>query len=106
MLRFTRFGEVATKDGTNPLLDEEFSAKIVTDFSLSYKITRNFSATAGANNIFDVYPDKLKNVAYPTRDNTAAALDNSSFGRFVYSRNATQFGFNGGYFYLGLSLSL
>jgi iron complex outermembrane receptor protein len=46
--------------------------------------------TIGANNIGDVYPDKLKNFL------------NTSDGRFVYSRNATQFGFNGGYYYTSL----
>lgn len=106
MLRLTHYGEVATKDGSNPLLDEDFSSKLITDLSFTWKIKSNFSATVGANNLLNTYPDKLKHIAYPVRDNVSPALDNSSFGRFVYSRNATQFGFNGGYYYLNLSLSL
>lgn len=106
VLRFTRFGEVITYDPANPLLDETFRPKIVTDLSVSYRVFRNLTATLGANNILDVYPDKLKQVfpPTPTRFGTAV-LDNSSFGRFIYSRNATQFGFNGGYYFLNLSAS-
>ncbi|QJW88033.1 TonB-dependent receptor [Spirosoma taeanense] len=106
VLRFTRFGEVTTYDPANPLLDEAFKPKIVTDFSVSYRVFKNLTATLGANNIFDVYPDKLKQVFQPTPERFGAAvLDNSSFGRFIYSRNATQFGFNGGYYFLNLSAS-
>lgn len=104
--RVTRYGRVATKDGTNPLLDEEFSPKYVTDASFTFKASSKFTVSIGANNILDVYPDKLKHTAYPVRDNILPALDNSSFGRFVYSRNATQFGFNGGYYYVNFTLSL
>lgn len=106
VLRLTRFGEVATYDPANPLLDEFFSPKLVTDFSVSYRVFKNLTATLGANNILDVYPDKLQKTAQPTPSRFGSAvLDNSSFGRFVYSRNATQFGFNGGYYFLNLSAS-
>lgn len=106
VLRFSRFGEVQSFDPANPALDERFSPKLVTDFNVSYRIRKNLQATLGANNLFDVYPDKLKVINYPTPERYgAAALDNSSFGRFVYSRNVTQFGFNGGYYFLNLSAS-
>lgn len=106
VLRFTRFGKVLTYDPANPLLDETFRPKIITDFSVSYRIFKNLTATLGANNILDVYPDKLQKVLPPTPERFGAAvLDNASFGRFVYSRNATQFGFNGGYYFLNLSAS-
>jgi iron complex outermembrane receptor protein len=94
--RSTRFGEVATKDITNPLLDEEFDPRVITDLSIGYKISNFATLTIGANNIGDVYPEKLKKIDYRNR------LDNSSFGRFVYSRAATQFGFNGGYYFTSL----
>jgi iron complex outermembrane recepter protein len=102
VLRVTRFGEVSTLDPSNPNLDEAFTPKALTDFSMNYKVTSNLMVTLGANNIFDVYPDKLKQTTAPTPALTTA-FDNTSFGRFVYSRNATQFGFNGGYYFLNLS---
>lgn len=111
--RVTRYGEVATYDPNTSapaydaatgrsVLDEYFSPKAVTDLSFSYKIDRILQVTVGANNLFDVYPDELKQIQYPTPGNPTN-LDNSSFGRFVYSRNATQFGFNGGYYFASLS---
>ncbi|MER3464190.1 MAG: TonB-dependent receptor [Chitinophagaceae bacterium] len=93
-LRTTRFGEVQTFDPRNPALDESFSPKVVTDASLGYKIANFATLTVGANNIGDVYPDKLQNYG------------NTSLGRFVYSRSATQFGFNGGYYYASVVMEL
>jgi len=106
VLRFTRFGEVQTYDPANPQLDEFFNPETVTDLSVSYRVLKNVTATLGANNILNVYPDKLSKALQPTPSRFGTAvLDNSSFGRFVYSRNATQFGFNGGYYFLNLSAS-
>jgi iron complex outermembrane receptor protein len=85
--RTTRFGKVITRDPGNPLLDEFFDPKSVTDASMSYKFTNFFTLMIGANNIGNTYPDRLKN------------FGNTGEGRFVYSRAATQFGFNGGYYY-------
>lgn len=99
-IRTTRFGEVATiffntsNFQTDPTRDEFFGARFVTDASLSYKIANFLTWTIGANNIGDVYPDKLRNFL------------NTSDGRFVYSRNATQFGFNGGYYFTSVVLEL
>jgi iron complex outermembrane receptor protein len=103
-LRLTRFGEVKTFDPNNAALDESFSPKLVTDLNIGYRINKFLQVTIGGNNIFDVYPDKLKATRYPTATD-ATNLDNSSFGRFVYSRNATQFGFNGGYYYGSLAFN-
>ena len=93
-VRSTRFGKVATRDPGSPALDEFFSPKTVTDASMSYKLKNFVNITVGANNIGNTYPDKLKNFA------------NTGEGRFVYSRNATQFGFNGGYYYTSLVFEL
>jgi outer membrane protein OmpA-like peptidoglycan-associated protein len=94
MVRGTRFGTVKTFDPTNPLLDEVFQPKIVMDASLSYRPIYWMNITMGANNIGDTYPDRVKNFA------------NTSDGRLVYSRSATQFGFNGGYWYTNLAFDL
>jgi iron complex outermembrane receptor protein len=101
-LRLTRFGQVETYDPADPRLDEVFSPKVVSDLSVSYKVAKFLQVVIGANNLLDVYPDRLQKVQALTATNTVA-LDNSSFGRFVYSRNATQFGFNGGYYYVSLN---
>ncbi len=89
-VRSTRFGKVATRDPNDPNLDEFFDPKVVTDASMSYRLKNFATITVGANNIGNVYPDKLKHFI------------NTSEGRFIYSRNATQFGFNGGYYYTSL----
>jgi iron complex outermembrane receptor protein len=104
-VRVTRFGDTKSLDQNTEQLDESFRAKFVTDLSLNYQINRILQVTVGANNLFDVYPDPLKVIQYPT-PNSPTSVDNSSFGRFVYSRNVTQFGFNGGYYFISLSARL
>jgi iron complex outermembrane receptor protein len=106
MLRFVRFGEVVYQDpSTTPVanafngnrvesLDQTFSAKTVTDISVSYDVVKTLTATIGANNLFDVYPDVQRHSA------------NQSFGRFVYSRRVQQMGFNGAYYFARLRLAL
>jgi iron complex outermembrane recepter protein len=92
--RVTRFGKVASSDRVNPLLDESFDPRIVTDLSVGYRIGNFATLTIGANNIANVYPEKLEKYG------------NTSLGRFIYSRSATQFGFNGGYYYSSLVFDL
>jgi len=111
MLRFVNFGKVQyldpTIDPTNPgafpinaftgqreTLDQEFSAKTVTDLSLSYQLIPQLSITIGANNLFDVYQDRQKHSG------------NMSSGRFVFSRRVEQMGFNGAYYFARLKLSI
>ncbi len=93
-VRSTDFGKVATRDPGTSTLDEFFSSKTVTDASMSYKLANLVNITIGANNLGDTYPDKLKHFA------------NTAEGRFAYSRAATQFGFNGGYYYTSLVFEL
>lgn len=104
MARATRFGKVSSWN-TNPQLDETYDAKVVTDASISYQLIPQVRVTIGANNLFDVYPDKLKWFREGNGDKSNTYYANTSDGRFVYSRNATQFGMNGGYYYISLSAS-
>ncbi len=112
LLRFVHFGKVQYIDpGINPATplafpmnafnnntrestDQEFSAKTVTDLSLSYQITTQLGFTIGANNLFDVYQDRHYHSS------------NFSSGRFVYSRRVQQMGFNGAYYFARLKLAL
>jgi iron complex outermembrane receptor protein len=106
MLRFVRFGEVLYFDpSTAPVanafnasrletLDQTFSPKTTTDISFSYEMVKTVTATIGANNLFDVYPDVQNHSA------------NQSLGRFVYSRRVQQMGFNGAYYFARLRLAM
>src|SRR5699024_10881443 len=58
MVRGVRFGEVSMNTGGEFGQAQTYSAKFVTDVSLSYEILDGVDLTAGANNLFDVYPDK------------------------------------------------
>ncbi len=94
MLRGTNFGQVEIWDPVKPELDEIQTPKTVIDMSLGYKFANKFTLTLGANNLSDVYPDKIKNAA------------NSSDSRFIYSRNVTQFGFGGRYLFAGFRVDI
>ena len=95
-VRNTHFGNTAlvTID-TNPTdtLYESFSSKILTDISITYTPKSWLAITAGANNIFDVYPDRLKNYR------------NTGEGSDIYSNGASPFGYNGGYYFVGVSFN-
>ena len=75
---------------------QTFRAKTVIDVNATYAFTDGFSLTLGANNLFDIYPDKWNNRA-DGRTGEAASYSN---GQTPYTRNASQFGFNGSYYYL------
>ena len=91
-LRNVYFGEI-TEANNNPELQQVFSPKVITDFSIGYNISESFNIVVGANNIFDIYPDK--NIP-----------ENQSSGRFVYSRRVQQFGFGGRFVFVKLQLDI
>jgi len=114
--RTVRFGEVTYLNAIDPnvpanglptQLDQTFSPKWVSDFSISYAASKVWSVTVGANNIFDVYPDMLyidprnnaTNFNSAATSNYSGGLDNTSNGRFLYPRAVSQFGFSGRYVY-------
>jgi iron complex outermembrane recepter protein len=82
-------------DATNRCV-QTFSAKTIVDLNATYAFNDAFSLTLGANNLFDVYPDKWNN----TRDGAVGQAASYSNGQTPYTRNASQFGFNGSYYYL------
>lgn len=58
-LRNTRYGSVSyLASNTADFL--QYGAKWITDLDVAYAFTQNFSLAVGANNIFDVYPDKSR----------------------------------------------
>jgi len=86
LFRGTYYGEVTelstSTSASGEYWDQTFSAQTVFDLSLSYDITKNLKFSVGGNNIFDKYPDLLRE-------------ENRGF--YLYSNN--QQGSNGAYYY-------
>lgn len=75
-----------------------FGAKFLTDFDISYTLMDNFTLTLGANNLFNVFPDKIK--ASPI--NPIYALSGALNDGQIYPRSGGPFGMNGGFYYARL----
>lgn len=90
LLRLTRYGSY-TESSNVPSGDRTFSAKWVTDLELGYDLTKRITLSAGANNLFDVYPQK----------NGAIGYDGSgAYGNFA------PFGLSGGFYYGRVSVKI
>lgn len=89
-----------------------FGGRLITDFSVGFLATKSLRITLGANNVFDLYPDKNLKTQTAARPNTAGVygnpgtIDLSNNNQFEYSRNVSQFGFNGRYVFARLGLTL
>jgi iron complex outermembrane receptor protein len=80
----SRYGKVVNRpSATSPANDQVFSPKWITDLSVSYKLTSQFSLALSGTNIFDVYPD-------------TNITPNQTRGIYRYN-GLTPFGFNGAY---------
>jgi len=93
IFRNTRFGNTSTTTlFVNPsdTLYESLSSKILTDISIDYSPKSWLTITVGANNVFNVYPDRLKNYR------------NTNEGILIYGNEAMPFGYNGGYYFLNM----
>ena len=101
-LSVNRFGEYTVLDGE----EQTFDAVYVTDVKLSYTLDNGLGFTLGGNNVFDEYPDKNE-----IGNSRGGALEASpggdiivdSPGVFKYSRRSAPFGFNGAFWYAGVS---
>jgi len=107
LVRVVRFGEISyihPEDGNREnwqlntfnnqieSRDQVFSPKIITDANISYQLFKELKFSIGGNNLFNIYPDKLKHSV------------NTSEGRFLYSRRVTQFGNTGAFYYVRANL--
>lgn len=94
-VRATYFGKVAAweRSGGQHVV-QEFSGKTLADASVSYLFFKKLQLSAGANNIGNVYPDRV----LPT-------LSAYGSGQSPFNRNVNQFGFAGAFYYAGLTLS-
>lgn len=92
-----------------------WGGKIITDLSVGYNFNKNFKLTIGANNLFDIYPDKNygpATVKTPSLDASGnlvyvntSTIDLSNQNQFVYSRNVSQFGMNGRFLFARVNLT-
>ncbi|NOU39634.1 MAG: TonB-dependent receptor [Ferruginibacter sp.] len=128
-LRQTYFGSVIDPNTTdingNGLVEGELvngqylatehpvvGGRTITDFSIGYTVSKMIRFTIGANNIFDIYPDKNLKTQTTARINNAGAygapgvIDLSNNNQFEYSRNVSQFGFNGRFLFARLNITL
>lgn len=85
---FTRFSKVVLVDYADE--DDVYGAKIVTDLTLGFKLTKNFKLSVGSNNLLNVYPDKQDE-----QGNTEA-------GGYW---DSVQMGFSGAYYYARLGFN-
>ncbi|MBL7814763.1 MAG: TonB-dependent receptor [Saprospiraceae bacterium] len=94
--RTSYFGEVTAweKPSGKPHISQTFGAKMLHDANITYAITPKILVTLGANNLTDVYPDRVaKNFA------------GYSNGQIPFTRNANQFGFNGASYYVNATVN-
>ena len=75
---------------------QTFDPKWVTDLEVSYRHSRRFSVSVGANNLTDVYP--TTNIR-----STTAFQGSDNVGIFPYN-GVSPFGFNGAFYYTKVSL--
>jgi iron complex outermembrane recepter protein len=90
LVRANYWGSVIYKHPTMPEADEDFGAKVTLDAELAYELPAGLKVAVGGNNLLNTFPDEQKSPV------------NITDGQFVYSRRVTQFGVNGGFYYLRL----
>jgi len=91
-LNNTYFGSIEVIHNTDPMLDQAFSGKTLTDLIISYDINEKINVNLTANNLFNVYPDEL------------IVIDFNLGGRFKYPWFVNQFGFMGGMVKVGATI--
>lgn len=101
-LSVNRFGEYTVEDGGR----QDFDAVYVTDLMARYTFDNGLGFTVGGNNVFDEFPDKNKignSRGGTLEDAPGGNIIVDSPGVFEYSRRSAPFGFNGAYWYAGVS---
>ena len=77
-----------------------FGSKFTTDIEAGYTFMEHFTLSAGATNLFNTYPDKIK--ASPAIH--IYTLTNSLSDGQIYPRNGGPFGMNGAFYYARLRI--
>lgn len=89
-LRLTRYGKY-TEASNVAANDRVFSARWVTDINLGYDLSENVTLSAGADNLFDVYPEKNGLVAFEGSGRYGNFAPFGLSGGFYYGRVAVRF---------------
>ena len=104
--RTTRYGKALAVEATAPLApnqadlealgpdDQWLSPKWITDLEFRYKLLDRVDLAVGANNLFDVYPDRR-----PWGRRPDGGLYPQNFQYIPYSGAGSPFGFNGRFLY-------
>jgi iron complex outermembrane recepter protein len=110
--RTQRYGAVSFASGNSTsnatgALYQTFGAKWITDLSASWalrsaSLRSTYTLTIGADNVFDVYPDRFVNPGDPATPSNGGL---SNFGTIPYTQ-FSPFGFNGRFIYTKLSVGL
>jgi iron complex outermembrane recepter protein len=110
-LRTTRYGKVTSPGSANPIADPTslslygpddifLRAKWITDFELRFKPMERLSFAIGADNVFDVYPDRSPFGLRPTAIGGSYPANQEYIPFSIFS----PFGFNGRYLYARASI--
>lgn len=86
--------------GNNVTAGQEFGEKFTTDLDASYTFMDHYTATIGASNLFNIYPDKIAS----TDSNPIVKLTGGTPDGQVYPRNGGPFGLNGAFWYASIRL--
>ncbi len=90
-LRATRYGRVTQMNASATGLDASIDPKVIVDLDASYKLDNGIKIAAGANNLFNTYPNQLP-----------ASLQGNGFTLYnAYS----PYGVSGGFYYARLSFA-
>ncbi|MFN3237203.1 MAG: TonB-dependent receptor domain-containing protein, partial [Pseudomonadales bacterium] len=102
-LAFNRYGEYTVTDGGRQTYDDQW----LVDLRIAWEIREGISLNFGSNNLTDETPDR--NTIGNSRTGTIVDGNGnvivSSPGVFKFSRRSAPFGFNGAYYYAGVSYS-
>ena len=79
---------------------QTFGSKFITDLDVSYTFADHFTVTFGANNLFNVFPDRIR----ATTTNPIFQLTGGLNDGQVYPRSGGPFGINGGFYYARLRI--
>jgi iron complex outermembrane recepter protein len=90
-LRATRYGSVTQVNASAAGPDATVDPKVIVDLDISYRLSNGIKLALGANNLFNIYPNKL-----PT------SLQGSGFS--LYNSYAP-YGVSGGFYYGRLSIN-
>ncbi len=89
LARLTRFGSYIESSNV-ATGDRRFGAKWIADLDVGYDVSDNVTLSVGANNLFDIYPD---------RNGIIAADGSGAYGNFA------PFGLSGGFYYARASVT-